>query len=223
MIGFKHVTSFLTNSSEKRALPYLRNIKSYGISDIKKARKEYYKNKFAAFSNCPKKIWKCLNDLLGSTTSHVPSTLTFNDIKYSGGALADKFNEHFLSSGEPLDTQDKKREISQYIASPLVSSIFLKPCSEHEVIMFLSNLDKATAAGANEIKAEPITAVADLISLPLQHICDEALDQGVFPDCMKISTLIVLHKGGPYGNINNYRPYTCSSLAFKTTGIFDIN
>uniref|UniRef100_A0A224Z0K9 Uncharacterized protein n=1 Tax=Rhipicephalus zambeziensis TaxID=60191 RepID=A0A224Z0K9_9ACAR len=116
------------------------------------ARKEYYKNKFATVSNCPKKIWNRLNDLMGKTACHVPSALTLSNVEYSGAALADKFIEHFLSTGESSHKQDRRHEIDRYIASPVVSSIFLKSCSEHEVFTFLSNLDKFTAAEALQMK-----------------------------------------------------------------------
>lgn len=82
-----------------------------------------------------------------------------------GPALADKFNVHFLSYGESSQKQDRKYEIDQYIVSPVGSSIFLNPCCEHEVFTILKNLDKSTASGVDEIKAEPIQL------LPISSAC----------------------------------------------------
>lgn len=96
-----------------------------------------------------------------------------------------------------------------------MNSLFLSPCSELEIYSFLMRLNKNTAAGNDEIKAIPITFVANLLSAPLQHICNRALVTGIFPAAMKTARVTVLHKGGPINDFNNYRPISVLPLFSK--------
>ena len=76
-------------------------------------------------------------------------------------------------------------------------------------------LNKNTAAGNDDIKAIPITFVANFLSSPLQHICNRALLTGIFPAAMKTARVAVLHKGGPINDFNNYRPISVLPLFSK--------
>ena len=44
------------------------------------------------------------------------------------------------------------------------------------------------------------------ILTPLRHICNTSLEQGIFPDEMKIARIIPLFKSGDKQNVSNYRP-----------------
>lgn len=184
-------------------------------SELRKARISYHTNKFAAISNNPRKIWCSMRSLIGESNAKIPSTLTFEGTEYSGAALADKFNSYFLSCGATSPCQGPRKELEKYISSNTVDSIFLTPCSELEILSFLKSLNRNSAAGDDDIKAVPIIAVADLLCAPLQHICNNALITGIFPEKMKIARVVVLHKGGSLANINNFRPISVLPLFSK--------
>lgn len=97
-------------------------------------------------------------------------------------------------------------DLGRYVFPRVTSSIFLIPCSESEIFVFLRSSRNNTAAGNDYIKVEPIKPVADLLCSPLRHICNNALATETFPDGMKIARVAILHKGGILDNINNYRP-----------------
>lgn len=129
--------------------------------------------------------------------------------------MADKFNSYFISAGSSLQPRGSKDSLDKYISSTVKDSIFLSPTDEQEIYLILKSLNINTAAGADDIKAIPIIAVADLLCSPLQHICNIALATGTFPDGMKIARVAVLHKGGSFDNINNYRPISVLPLFSK--------
>lgn len=183
-----------------------KRIRNKLSSDLKKARLQYYTHKFAAISNNPNKIWNCVRDLIGKCSKRIPNALSFNGVEYKDASLADQFNTHFITSGASSEQLDINSGLEKYITSGVVDSLFLAPCSELEISSCLKSLDKNSAPGNDDLKAAPIVSVADLISLPLQHICNSSLATGIFPDKMKIARVAVLHKGGPLDDVNNYRP-----------------
>ena len=60
--------------------------------------------------------------------------------------------------------------------------------------------------------------VADIIVVPLCRIINLSFSVGVFPDALKISKVIPLHKGGSTQDLNNFRPI---SLLFIVDKIFE--
>lgn len=67
----------------------------------------------------------------------------------------------------------------------------------------------------DDIKAQPAKAVADVLCMPLLHICNQAFTTAIFPNAMKIARVAVLHKGGPMDNINNYIPISVLPIFSK--------
>ena len=46
----------------------------------------------------------------------------------------------------------------------------------------------------------------DFISEPLSHVCNMSLQEGIFPDELKIANVIPLYKCDDHKLFNNYRP-----------------
>ena len=53
------------------------------------------------------------------------------------------------------------------------------------------------------------------MALPLCKIVNNSFITGVFPDALKISKVIAIHKGGPSNDLNNYRPISLLSIFDK--------
>ena len=56
------------------------------------------------------------------------------------------------------------------------------------------------------------------ILAPLRHICNLSLEQGMFPDDMKIAKVIPLFKAGDDQNLSNYRPISLLPQFSKILG-----
>jgi hypothetical protein len=57
----------------------------------------------------------------------------------------------------------------------------------------------------NEISTKLYKDISDIICDPLATIMNECIQQGIFPDVLKIARVTPLHKGGDI-TPNNYRP-----------------
>lgn len=99
-----------------------RNIKN---SDLRKARAQCYKDMFVSISNNPKKIWTAIRRLQGNPNSLIPSTLIFDNAKYTDSSLATKFNDHFLQTGvtNTIPTYSSTKDLNGYVSLDSTNSV----------------------------------------------------------------------------------------------------
>ena len=97
----------------------------------------------------------------------------------------------------------------QYKCTRLVdrqlNSLFLKPVTTEEVGNIMASL-KDSSPGHDEMKIGPIRSVLNYIEGPLTYVCNLSLNEGIFPDILKIANVIPLYKKDDPVFFNNYRP-----------------
>ena len=86
-----------------------------------------------------------------------------------------------------------------------LNSLYLEPVYEQEVLNLISSL-KSSSAGNDNISATLLKLCSPSITPPLTHICNLSLQEGAFPDEMKIANVIPLFKSENPQMFNNYRP-----------------
>ena len=82
--------------------------------------------------------------------------------------------------------------VNSIMVEDLISSLESKPCKD--IYQVSTNLLKY---------------VSKAISLPLTHVFNLSLDQGVFPEAFKLSRTVPIFKAGDPSDMNNYRPISC--------------
>lgn len=182
-------------------------------AELKRARANYYINKFSAAYYSPQKTWALMKSIDPHKSRVDPHELAFDGTIFRGVSLANKFNDHFLISGAsqkvhgnlPLSTYEEKRP----------NSVFLAPSTPHEIETVIKSLKDACASGSDDTAIRPVKAVSDILSIPLAHICSLILNHGVFPDKMKIARVRAIHKGGARNILGNYRPISILTVFFK--------
>ena len=68
--------------------------------------------------------------------------------------------------------------------------------------MYLKN----SSPGWDNFQSNVIKDTSDLLLLPLTHLLNLSITQGVFPDELKIAKVIPVCKSGDSGQIRNYGP-----------------
>ena len=133
--------------------------------------------------------------------------------------ISEKFNDFFINVGpnlaKSLKTVDRVPEY--YLKTPLFNSIFLSPVTDEELYQIFKEL-KNSAPGYDEIKTEPLRKALPHFISPLNYICNISLEQGVFPDEMKIANVIPLYKKEDSMVFSNYRPV---SLLCSLSKVFE--
>ena len=86
--------------------------------------------------------------------------------------------------------------------------------SNEEVLDIINDL-QIKSTGPNSIPMKLLKMIPDLILVPLCRIINNSFQSGIFPDPLKISKVIPIHKEGPTDDVNNYRPISLLSIFDK--------
>ena len=100
------------------------------------------------------------------------------------------------------------------MGDPLVNSIFLPDVTIEEINEIIASL-KNGAAGWDEFTPQIIKEIRSLISFPLVHICNLSLQEGIFPEELKIPNVLPLFKAYDPCVFDNYRPVSLLCVLSK--------
>ena len=138
------------------------------------------------------------------------SSLTINGIKeYDSDKLSNEFANFFSSIGERYskNTPQSNHDVYTYLSKIKRNdkSIFLSPCTEIEIIKIIKSLKPKKSSGHDGIANMLLKELSDVISQPLRRIFNHSIESGVFPDLMKVTDVIPLHKSRNVHVVDNYR------------------
>ena len=131
--------------------------------------------------------------------------------------IADKLNKFFVNVGpETEKTVPKVPHASpeKYLKNRNQFDLIIAHISEEEVLNIINSLPKKSS-GPTSIPLRLLEDVADLIITPLCHIINLSFRTGIFPDILKISKVVAIHKGGSTQELNNFRPISLLSIFDK--------
>ena len=95
------------------------------------------------------------------------------------------------------------------------NSLFLRPLTEEDVLELIHKLKNSNSSGTDEISNSLLKQVGVYIVTPLTHIINLSLEQGIYPERLKVSNVIPLHKKGDSHMVINYRGISLSPSLSK--------
>ena len=87
----------------------------------------------------------------------------------------------------------------------------IKPTTPQEIESVISKLDTSKSVGPNSIPNQLIQSISKSISIPLANIFNSSFKIGIFPEFLKISTIIPIYKKDSKLKVANYRPISLLS------------
>ena len=93
----------------------------------------------------------------------------------------------------------------EYLPPPNQDFFFIVPCTKEEIIKIISNFKPKKSAGPNSIPTKILRLLTDDISKHLSIIFNISLATGIFPEKLKVSKVILIHKKNPKLECSNYR------------------
>ena len=190
--------------------------------EIKKAKKEYYKNFFETNLSNMKKTWQGIKEIINLNNNNGPkvSQLNYQGKQFNtNDGMANAFNDFFTEVGPKLDKEippsRRDKNPTTYLNSRVSLPFLISPTSPNEINNIINALDNAKSSGPCCIPTKLLKLVSDNISIPLSDICNASFLQGVFPENNKIAKVIPIHKKGSTKDINNYRPISLLSIFSK--------
>ena len=131
--------------------------------------------------------------------------------------ISNSFNNYFTTIADKLLTSKKymdNKHFSDYLQHPKegrTKSFHIKPTDQIEIesLISLTNIKKSN--GPNSIPNQIIKSISSSISLPISNICNKSFITSIFPDKLKMSKVIPIHKKVSKLKVANYRPISLLS------------
>ena len=187
---------------------YRRRLKTI----IKSAKKLHYCKKFDESKGDIKKTWKLINDLRGKCNKSPPASFIINsklildrriiasEFNAYFTSIATKMNESVLSDGIPIHGIP---DFISYMPTRIKDNIFLEDCSSYEIEKIISEFENSKSS---DIPINLLKKSSKLISPILAYFFNQFMDQGIFPDELKIGQVVPVYKKGNKEELQNYRP-----------------
>ena len=97
------------------------------------------------------------------------------------------------------------------------TSVVFQPNSvnEVEVLLLLESIDIKKSFNLDKVHPLLLSSAAPIIYSPLTYVINLSLEQGIFPDSLKVAKVIPMFKQGSRSLCNNYRPISVLSALSK--------
>ena len=204
---------FVKKPSETNCQIYDR-LKKFCKLHVDRAKKKYYNKFFVQHKENSKKQWQMINGLLNRNSAKTgPIKLSDDDgnMISTPSAVAEKFNDYFSNIAPKIKAEISSRTTfdpggtSGSMRNPSTNSIYIKPVSATEV-QGVINLFKNKATLDTKIEPLKIAGSCENFTTVLAKIISSSFDQGKFPQELKTSKVVPIHKGGTKNDVSNYRP-----------------
>lgn len=191
------------------------------LTRLKEAAKTlHYRNLFNSSTNNSKKTWKLINDVIKyrkNTTNSIDKIIDSNNkVNKDSKQIGNVLNNYFANIGTKLGNScPSPKQDPTYNTRYIMDSFFLKPVSITEVTKLINQLDSNKSTGPFHIPHKFIKIGKKYIAPILTDIINNCFQLGIFPNALKYSTVIPIHKSGDKRLPNNYRPISLTSAFSK--------
>ena len=86
------------------------------------------------------------------------------------------------------------------------NTMYATPTTPIEIDKIIKKLANKSSSGYDQISNQMLKWLRPVITFPLCIIYNKSLQEGCFPEKMKLAEVVPLHKGGDESISNNYRP-----------------
>ena len=186
------------------------------------AKKEYYSKMCTEYRSNIKKLWKIINEVSGKTndkTQLIDSLKIGKFLESNGNKIANAFGKYFSGVGEKFAKKipSSKKSVDEYLRAIRLNdkTLFLMPSSKSEIGRLIRDLPRKSSSGFDNISNILLKEVRDELIEPLLHIFNTSLNNGQFPEIMKLAEIVPLFKSKERFLESNYRPISLLTTMSK--------
>lgn len=190
------------------------------LNKVKRKAKTSYINSILKdnFNNV-KKTWQLVNSLLGKTNDKTSITmLRIHDQQVTNpNEISEQFTKYFANVGKNQSEKiaSSKKRSEDYLNTSVQQSIYFTPTDNIEVYDIISKLKPSNSKGYDEISATLLKNIRESVATPLSMLINRSLNEGQFPDPLKVAKVIPVYKDKGKDNVSNYRPISVLSSISK--------
>ena len=175
-------------------------------------KKHYYGKQFDESKGNIKKTWNLINALRGKHKDDIsPSFIVDSKLVLDRRAIANGFNSYFTSIASKMNESSMSDgvpicgipDFTSYMSSRVENSIFLEDCSSCEIEKIISEFENGKCS---DIPINLLKKSSKLISPILAYFFNQFMDQGIFPEELKMGRVTPVYKKGNKEEFENYRP-----------------
>ena len=185
---------------------------------IRSEEKKYFGELFDKYKGNMKKSWGLIKDIIfrGKKSKIQTKFISNGNLITDKNIVCDKFNSFFTGIGPTLANAipNQNRVPESYLDAKILNSMFLTMVTDEEVVKIVNDL-KNGAPGYDDIPASILKLSLPIITVPLVHVLNLSLFEGIFPDALKVANVIPLFKNGDPKQFNNYRPVSLLCVLSK--------
>jgi len=199
-----------------------KKFRNFFTSIKRKSEKNYYEIKFMEAKNLTKQNWDVINFILNKkkNVNSIDKLFVDNNLIEDKQNICDALNAYYLNV---VNTLLKDNNISctdnlkpkPNSIKPVQNSIFLDSTNVEEVLSIVKQMNNKKSTSDDSLSSYLIKHIITEISIPITHIYNLSLSQGIFPKCFKISKVIPIYKKGNREEPGNYRPISLLSPLSK--------
>ena len=201
----------------KRAYNKFRNSVN---KDIKLSKKEYYQCYFEHCKHDMKKTWKGIRSIVNTKKTNLISTsqiITNGKLIDNPEEVSNTFNNFFTNIGPNTEKTIPKsgKCPTSYLKNRINTGFIIVHTLNEELMNIIPSLDGNKSSGPSSIPVKLLKIALPVIINPLRKLINHSFTTGIFPDAVKISKVIPIHKGGSTQDVNYYRPISLLSIFSK--------
>ena len=131
--------------------------------------------------------------------------------------IANSFNHYFTNVADELSKKipNTNNKFQDFLKNPNEHSIFLKETTPHEIILIINNLQSTNTNDVYGISTKFVKLGSPALIENLSIIFNKSIQEGTFPDLLKLAKIIPIHKNGSVFTVSNFRPISLLPIFSK--------
>lgn len=186
----------------------------------RKAKQQYYANKITEYKRDAKKMWQTMKTLMGKV--HNKNSLTDNflidgQMTNDPNVISNSFCKYFTNISNNLAQSIPKSNKSflDYMDNHIPNSIYMSPITPEEIVKISLTLKSKNSSGHDGMSNNLIKAIIPEIKEPLCNIYNKSIEEGTYPEKMKLAEVVPIYKGKQQNLQENYRPVSLLPVLSK--------
>ena len=179
----------------------------------RKSRMAYYKEKCKECKTNTKKLWTIINQVIGKTNNKMDTIEAIkvdNILKHNPKEITNSLAQYFSNVGHLFSSKitNPNNPIDYYLKKipRQQNSLFLSPTTPQEIMRLIEKLPNKKSSGHDGISNTLLKELKLELSIILCDIFNKSIQEGVFPDIMKLADVVPLYKSKAREEPTNYRP-----------------
>lgn len=193
-----------------------KNLRNRVTNLIKFRKNNFYYNAFEKNKHNPKKVWNCINGLLGrGRGNNIDLTIETAMSKHMRKSeIVNGFVNYFIQGIEEI------KHVCRYTPKTNVNNLLsnddndyapnyrlhIPKVSPEKVIKIIEGMDDNKSAGYDGIRTRDLKLVRYAIAKPLSELMNGSISSGVFPNTLKKAIIRPIFKNKSKKEFQNYRP-----------------